>query len=343
MDSELLKDIAREHQLLTQYTENLSGTIESFWGSSNEKKPEYSTEKRLLFFREGDLLRLEYISPSEGTEIYPGHEKNDITRVIMKSKDCHFKYFAIATNGAPYANLLKSSQQSDAEKLAFDADFYSKINAIVSLDYVRVVDFLQYKIGSVEYQKYNDISEALWIKGVEDVSKAGDVTNWTIVLNPRQHFALLFYEVHIENPETGYMMRSSGTRTSQVIGDGMIFPKEILFEGNAKAYIDGQKQVLNTSVRTLVGILSTDKPDSKLFTEESFKGLGRDYVVVDEKQGTGSIVMAAPPETRKSDYLIERNPEIAWPWSRIILLASGVILIIAACSRICFRIKRNAS
>lgn len=348
IDSNILREIALGHQLLVQQTDCLSGTIESYNAHSETEELEYAAGRFFLFFRDKDLLRLEYINPRDGTGIFPGHKKNDITEVIVKSKDRNFNYWAISTTGVPYANLQRSTVLSEETKIILDTDFYSKINSLTVLDgsvTAKVTDMLQQEIGTIENRKYGDVPDALWIKGKESVDKAGNVSNWTFVLNTKQNYALLFYEIRVENPKTDYVVLITGTRSTQVTNDGKILPKEISYEGKTRVQVEGKKQVLHTGERTSVSVSSTAQPDSKLFTEEGFKDLGRDYAVVDvlpnRKEVPGEVVNAAPPEARASAYLIQKNPRLAWPWSRIVFLALSATMIVIACSLMYFKRKNS--
>jgi hypothetical protein len=235
VDPNLLRDIVRGHQILAQHAEVVSGKMESWGGSSQSEELTLSPRRPLLFLRNRDLLRLEYIHPIEGTEIFPGHEKNDTTEVIVKSKGHYFRYWAIPSTGVPYANLHRSTVLSEEMAITLGSDFYGNINTLTSLGGAlesKVLDVLQYEIGTIEYRPYGGVVNALWIRGVEDVDANGNTSIWTVVLNPDQHYALLFHELRLENPKTGYAILSSGTRTTQVTDDGKIFPKEITFELN---------------------------------------------------------------------------------------------------------------
>ena len=345
LSADLLRDIIRGHQLLTQHTECVSGKIESLQGSSNTEKLEHSGGRIFLFFRDKDLLRLEYIAPLKDTEVFPEHEKNDITAVTILAKDHNFQWWAIPSSGVPYANLFRSTKMDEALEITVGADFYSGVNALVSLDGspgAKMIDLLQGIIGTVENRRYEEVPDALWIKGVENVDNVGNTSNWTVVLNPKRHYALLFYEIRVENPKTGTTMVSSGTRSSQVMDDGKILPKEIVFKGLTETLAAGQKQILNTGKRTLVTILSTDKPDARLFTEESFKDLGRDFAVVDvlldQQHIGGPVVLAAPLKSRiPSDPLELAN----WSCFRIILFALGALLMGVGGLLMFFRWRRS--
>jgi hypothetical protein len=348
VDSGLLRDIVRGHQLLSQYTECLAGEIECFRGSSEAGKLEFSSGRRFLFFRDKDLLRLEYVDPRKDTEIFPGHEKNDVTRVIMRSKDHYFRYMAVGTTGVPYANLWKSTESDEASEMTFNSDFYSNINALLqpgAITGVKVSGMLQDKIGSIETRKYNDVPDALWIRGIQRV-EGGYVSQWTIVLNPKQHYALLFDEMRTENSKTGFLATSSRTVTSQVTDDGKILPKEIVFKGQTRALTNGQKQEVNTGKRTLVSIFTTDKPDDRLFTEESFKDLGRDYAVVNvlpnQKHADGGhVVSAAPLSSRLPYYPVDDFSKQEWSWISIILLSTGILLTAVGGLRLYFQWQRS--
>ena len=348
VDSGLLRDIIRGHQLLAQNTECLSGKIELVRGTSKTEKLEYSSSRNFLFFQDKDSLRLEYIAPREGTEIFPGHEKNDIVEVFMKTKDRNFKYAAIGTTGVPYANLSRSTVISEGQKITLDADFYSNINALFapsSFSGAKVIDVLQDEIGFIENRKYNDVADALWIGSPKRVDSAGNASSWKIVLHPSQHYALLFYEMRMENSKTGRTLVTTGTVLSQVTDDGIILPKEIVVEGKTRWLSDGQNQMLTTGERALMTVFSTDKPDGKLFTEKSFEDMGRDYTVVDilpnQKMAPGGhVVSAAPLAARTPYYPIEGFARADWPWWRIVLVSIGIVIIAIACFRMYLRWRR---
>jgi hypothetical protein len=334
IDSGLLRDIVREHQLLSRYTECLSGKIEISRGSSTTEKLELSASRLFLFFRDNDLLRLEYINPMKGTEIFPGHEKNDITEVFMQSRGHNFEYRAVGSTGVPYANLSRSTVLSEAQTITLGADFYRNVNALFAppnFGGAKVADLLQGEIGTIENRQYNDVADALRIRSPKSKDKSGSVSGWTVILDPNHHYALLFYEVRTENAKTEFTAVSSGTISSQVTDDGKIFPKEISFTVQTKVTAKGKEQEVNTGSRILVSIHSTDKPEARLFTEESFKDMGRDYTVVDilpnQKMAEGGhVVDAAPLESRMPYYPIGEFSKQEWSWKRVILMSAGILL-----------------
>ena len=350
VDPELLRDIVRGHQLLSQYAECLSGKVEIFRESSSMEKPELSSSERsFLFFRDKKLLRLEYIHPMKDTEVFPGHEKNNITEVIMFSKDRNFQWRAIPSTGVPYANLFRSTGSNATLEITLSGDFYDNINALVavsgSIDYT-IVDLLQNEIGHVESRRYNEVHDAVWITSPKNTDTAGNTSSWTVVLNPKQHYALLFHEMRVENSKTAFLATSSKTIITQVSSDGKIFPKEIVFKGQGRALVDTQKQEVNTGNRALVSVFATDKPDEWLFSEESFKDMGRDYAVVDvlpnqKPADTGGLVMAAPLASRVPYYPVDEFSVSHWSWIRIVLMASGIVLIAIACLRMYFRWRHS--
>lgn len=327
--SSLLRDIVHGHQLLTQYVDCLSGKIECFNNLSDTNKTDSTPVRQFLFFRDNTLIRLEYIHPIKNTDILPGHEKNDITEVLLKTMNSAFRYNAISTTGVPYANLFRLKGTDDSLELTLKTDFYSNINALTALPGCAVIDLLQDQIKSMEHRRYDNVSNALWITSADRETKNGDISHWTVVLNPNQHYAVLFHEATVKSVKTGNVIVASGKVASQVV-DGKVLPQEIVLEG--------QMQARKTSERYIVVVFSTVKPDGKLFTEESFKELGRDYAIVDvlpnQTQVGGNVVNAAPVEARMPEYLFQKNPRLAWPWSRIFLMSTGVVLIIIACVRI---------
>ncbi|MDR2437819.1 MAG: hypothetical protein LBE12_00420 [Planctomycetaceae bacterium] len=324
INSNLIRGIIQGHRFLEQSIEHVSGKIEHFNKMVIEEKTD-SYNKQILFFKDNNLLRLEYISPQDGTSIAPNHQYNDITRVIMQNNDFNFQYTAIPTTGVPYANLSKSQKPDEAIDLTVHADFYQNIKALIALPGGTVTGLLQGKIKTMEKHQYEDFPDALWIKSVEGKTK-DTTTSWTIVLNPDQHYALLFHEAQVEYHKTGDKITASGKITSQKMNDGKLFPQNILLEGRAKN--------LYSTEQTVLSIFSTDKPDNKLFTENSFKDLGRDYVSVtvlpNQKTAPGgTIVNAAPLESRVHDYPNPMIPQKSeWNGTRIILAITGIILIL---------------
>lgn len=348
LDSDLINEIIKGHKLLEKNTETLSGKIETFKNSTDVNTPTRSPIRKFLFFRDNNLLRLEYTNPMKGTEIFQGHEKNDITEVIIKSAEQFFYYHAVPSTGVPYANLSRSTVMSEASKITINADFYSKINALIALDGSlggKVLDLLLSDVGLIERRDYKNVSDALWINGMEQTDDKGNVSNWTVVLNPNQHYALLFYEIRMVNSETEFAAISSGSRSSQITADGKILPKDILFEGQTRVMVHGEKQENNTNERSLISISSTNKPDAGLFSEESFKDLGRDYATInvlpDQTKVGGTVVLAAPPEARTPEYLLIKDSLHAWSWRRVIFVALGAVMIIAACTRMYLQRKNG--
>ncbi|MGL4942570.1 MAG: hypothetical protein ACRC46_05195 [Thermoguttaceae bacterium] len=327
LDSNLLREIVKGHQFLEHSTECLSGKIERFRKQEGRTAYDTTPERQLLFFRDHELLRLDYLRQREGTEILPGYSSNDITEVILRSKEHDLQYTAVSTTGVPYANLFKSKLPDSKLEMVLQTDCYRTLNALFALPGGRILDVLQRDIGGIECRQYNDVTDALWIFGPESTSASGDVANWKIVLNPQQHYALLYHEACVKNEKTGFSITTTITATTQTTDAGDVFPNEIRTESQIMDQSSGE--------RYIVSALSTAKPDGKLFTEESFKELGRDYAVVDvlpnQTQVGGHVVNAAPLEARMPEYLLPKNPRLAWPWSRIFLLFTGVILIIAVC------------
>ncbi|GHT42660.1 hypothetical protein FACS189443_5890 [Planctomycetales bacterium] len=276
-------------------------------------------------------MRLDYINPMEGADVLPDDKRNDITEVVMRSGGNYdYHYSAVSTTGIPFSNLFKSKTPYAALQMRFQADFNQNINALTALPGGKVVDLLQRKIKSVIKRPYENIANALWFTGEEIDTNTGNSSTWTLVLNPNQHYALLFHKAMVTGKQSGNSIIASGKIVSQTMQDGKILPKEIILEGE----MPGRK----TKERSVISVNSTDEPDAKLFTEESFKELGRDIAVVDvlpnQKQMPGRIVEAAPLETRMPDYsafLIGQGTSTAWSWTRILLLTSGVIMVIIAC------------
>ncbi|MDR1963169.1 MAG: hypothetical protein LBQ50_05275 [Planctomycetaceae bacterium] len=327
IDSNLIREIIRGHRLLEQSLEHVSGKIERFNKTVLAEKTD-SGNRQFLFFKDKNLLRLEYISPQDGTSIAPNHPYNDITKVIIQNNDFNFQYIAVPTTGVPYANLSKSQKPDEAIDLTVDTDFYHNIKSLIAMAGFSVTDLLQAKIETVEKRQYENFPDALWIKGVEENTK--DTTaSWTIVLNPDQHYALLFYEAQVKYLKTDNKLTSSGKIVSQKTNDGKLFPKEIFFEGRAANFENTQ--------RTIISITSTGKPDNKLFTENSFKDLGRDYVSVtvlpNQKTAPGGkVINAAPLESRVHNYSNPIIPQkLEWSITRITLVIIGVILILLGC------------
>jgi hypothetical protein len=73
--------------------------------------------------------------------------------------------------------------------------------------------------------------------------------------------------------------------------------------------------------------------DKKHFTEESFKNLGRDFIIVnvlpDGQQEIGKTVYAAPQEARVLGYQ-KVSRWSRWGWERIGLCIAGFIFILTA-------------
>ncbi|MDR1141163.1 MAG: hypothetical protein LBL62_05680 [Planctomycetaceae bacterium] len=324
IDSNLIKEIIQGHRFLEQSIEQVSGKIERFDKRVIAEETDFHN-KQFLFFRDQNLLRLEYISPQEGTSIALNHQYNDITRVIMQNNDHNFEYYAEpTTSDIPLANLRKSQKPDEVIDIIVHADFYHHIKALFALSGGLVVtDLLREKIKTIEKCQYEDVPDALWIKSVEE-KKKNATASWTIVLNPDQHYALLFYEVQVKYFKTGDKLTSSGKIVSQKMNDGKLLPKEILFEGHSISFDDTQ--------RTIISITSTDKPDNKLFTENSFKDLGRDYVTVDvlpnQKTIRRTFLDVASLQARVQNYLdIILLQKTEWYLSYIILIITGIILI----------------
>jgi hypothetical protein len=330
LDSHLINDIVQGHKFLEQSLKCLTGKITWVDNTPTQTLSSPPQTRIFLFYNNKDSLRLEYIEPHELTQVLPGHKGNDITNVIICAPDYDFNYLAVATTGVPYANLFKSKSPDELLRMRAQTDYHKNINSLISLPGVKVTDLLQREIGKIEKCKYDNISHALLIEGKKDVSKTGAIGNWKIILNPEQHYALMYHEVSVNDKSKNFSLITSGKIISQKIGNNKILPKKIINESQVN-----ERQIKKNIE---IEITSTNKPDEFLFKENSLKELGRDYVVVDvlpnQKQADGgTIVEAAPLAARMPDYLIDKNPRSAWSWYRIILILSGLILITIACIR----------
>ncbi len=336
-ESELLREIAKGHEQLAKDIECLSGVIEERVSNSEKDKSGYLPIPRVFFFKDNDLWRLEYEDPKKETVIYPEHPKNKITKVLVSTPEHYYDFWAIGTTGVPYANLFKKEAASESDKSVIYGK-YSMLGALFavgSIPNTNVADYLLNEIESIEYREYEDLPNALWIKGVELQDQNEATSNWTIVLDPQQHYALRFYETVITVPQTQVKYEIRGTRTVQITSDGKVFPKEIEKHSTIETIVDGKKQTQHMDSLSSVIIESTDRPDPKLFTEESFKELGRDFVVIpvsaSGERGTGETVYAAPLEARTSDYIARKNSKLTWLWGRVLFAIVGAALIATAC------------
>ncbi|MDR1478508.1 MAG: hypothetical protein LBJ00_06150 [Planctomycetaceae bacterium] len=351
LDSKLINDIVQGHKFLEQSLESLTGKItrESSIGkitrldnTPNQTLPSV-TQKDFLFYNDKNLLRLEYIAPREGAQVLPDHKGNNITDVIICTPDYDFRYLAIATTGVPYANLFKSKSPDESLRMMVQSDYYETINSLSSFPSVKVTDLLQREIGKIEKCKYDKVSNALLIEGKEDISKKG-VSSWKIILNPEEHYALMYHEIVVNDKSTNFSLITSGKVTSQKIAN-KIFPQKITTETQINNQVNNKIDEHKMIGRVEIEITSTNKPDGFLFIENSFKELGRDYVIVnvaaDQKQKDGVFVDAAPLAARMPNYAIDDITSAPyWSWHRIILIAFGTILMIIACIRVLLKRKK---
>jgi hypothetical protein len=279
--ADVLRNIEQGRRALAEDFETLSGELKISSGSSESEELEYSSEQHMLFYKDADSLRVEYIEPRRGTEASAEVGKNDVTRILVNTKDWFYEYLPV---GATDASLVKRPASRVKDKLPA-REHYGVIGALVGTDGyhdANAVDWTQFQeaIDSVEYRPYEGVSEALWLKGV-DADKAGNISDFTFVFDPKQRYALLFYEVNVELPERQTKLIVSGTRTTQATADGKILPKEVARYSSTESVADGQKRIQTTGSRAVVTIVSTEKPDAELFSEESFKKLGRNCVVAE--------------------------------------------------------------
>jgi hypothetical protein len=347
IDAQLFREIAKGHKFLEQSTENLSGTILTYRDLRELDFPvDTKPSRHINFYKKGDLLRVDCVYPMEGTTVLPGHPYNDITDVFLHTKDYDYRYMAVFSTGVPYANLLKSKVPYEDVQLALRSDYHQNVNFLFSLQGMRVLQMLQLKIGKVERRAYSDVPDAVWITGDEEKGENGDIAYWVIVLNPNQHYALLYHEGNRKSKKPNKSITFSNKIVSQKLNDGKLFPKQIIFES--------QVFDLHRLEKNQITITSTEKPDDKLFSEAAFKEMGRDYVVVNvlpnQKQVPDNLLEAAPLQARMTpehyavkNIMKEMVEPSYWSLTRILLLVSGIVLLVIAFFQLLSNRKRKQS
>jgi hypothetical protein len=335
LSSDLVRKIIEGHKFIEQSTVCLSGTVIEFERAKLELNSDpasikYSPSKRYRFYKKHDLARVEYIRTQEGTQIAPDHKYNDVTWMLLRSKDYDYNYFADVTTGNPSASVTRSKRPDHFVDTCLQTDLYRRTSSLTTLPGFKVVDMLQRPIGKIETREYDGVPNALWISGVEEIAKEknGDkkYANMLVVLDTNHHYALLYHEFYIKYDDNNYFIHSTNKIKSHITDSNAVVPKEIIEDCYVKddgRYID----------RYTVDIESTDAPDDALFSESSFKDTGRNYILTDESSDgipTSKQYIDVPqPWLKKTNSQNEVSFVYYIDWTRVCLvLAVFFILII---------------
>jgi hypothetical protein len=352
LDSDLVKKIIEGHQTLEQSTKYLSGQIvrvKKNVDGANSNTSQRHQPRQYYFYKNSDQVRLEYIQPQQDTQIATGHKYNDITEIILRTDNFDYLYSAIPSTGLPFANLTRSKIPNDIIDIRIKTDLFRNIGALTALPTLKVIEVLQKPVGKIEYKPYEGFTNAIWISGVEQTSKGqsgeSEFSNWQIVLNSHEHYALLNYSLYGKDAIGNVIMQIDVKIASQNIADYVIVPKEIVYESYFNFLAKDQKR---SAEQTTINIFSTEMLDEKLFSEDSFKEAGRNYVIVDESpsgvRAANQIIHAAPLPPLESRMPSVDNSYVPSPMMqlvRIVLIAIGLILLLLALLSVFWKSIKN--
>ncbi|MDR2346207.1 MAG: hypothetical protein LBE18_09090 [Planctomycetaceae bacterium] len=337
LNSEIVKEIIRGHNKLEQATRNISGLIVRLKDNADEtdsnttKNNNQNDLRQYFFYKNSDLLRLEYIQPLENTWIAKGHKYNDITFILLRTKNFDYEYYAIPSkgdSGVSFANLIKSKIPNDRVGVNIRTDLLAVINILTALPGVKITEVLQRPIGKVEKRQYDNIPDALWLSGVEEITKSqkgtNEYANWQIILNPHQDYALMYHTIYGKDDSGKPFIQVEIKVTSQEIKKDFVVPKEIFNE----SYLNGKK----SSERVTIDIHSTEEQDKNLFSEDSFKEVGRRYVLSEMsstgKQNADKIIDVAPYYYRSYPESMMKVKSAEWSLLQIVLVAAVPFLLL---------------
>jgi hypothetical protein len=289
LSSELFNEIVEGHKFIEQSTVCLSGTVVEFKRvklelNSDPDSIKFESPRQYQFYKKHDLARVEYVQPIVGTQIAPDHKYNDITTILLRTKDYDYYYHAYPTTDNPYPSADVTKSKRSASKLvdiSLYSDLYVDTNVLTTTRGGKIIEFgfLKTPIDKIENRECNGVPNALWIIGSETTSKGKsggkEYGNWLFVFDPNRHYALLRHEYYVKDKNNDYIIHCTNNVSSQITDNGTVVPKEIIDDWYIKddgRYID----------RKIVNITSTEVPDDALFTESSFKETGRYYNLHDE-------------------------------------------------------------
>ncbi|MDR2641915.1 MAG: hypothetical protein LBC74_03900 [Planctomycetaceae bacterium] len=284
LSSELIGKVIEGHKFIEQSTVCLSGTIISFKrvyvkSDSDIVVISFDPQRQFQFYKNHDLARVEYIQPKEGTQIVPDHKYNDITEILLRTKNYDYYYDANDTTGNPSADVTRSKIPGKFVDARLQMDLYLNTGILTTLTGGKIIEVLQRPIGKVESRECEGTPNALWITGLETISKGkngdNEYANWSIVFDPNRYYALLRHEFYLKDKNNDYLIHVTVKVDSQMMDNGTVVPKEIVEECYTKVhgrFID----------RCTVNITSTEIPEDALFSEGSFKETGRNYTLIEE-------------------------------------------------------------
>jgi hypothetical protein len=336
LSSDLVREIIEGHKFIEQSTVCFSGTIVKFERVKLEPNSDFASiqfepYKQYQFCKKRDLMRVEYIQPREGTEVAPDHKYNDVTVILLRTKDYDYYYDANATTGNPSASVTRSKKPSKFVDAYLQTDLYRYTNILTTLPGFKVIEILQKPISKIERREYGGIPDALWITGLEEISKGQngnkEYANWSIILNPNSHYALLYHESYGKDENNNFFIHCIDKVTSHITDNGVVVPKEIIEDWYIKddgRYID----------RRIVNITSTDAPDDALFFESSFKDTGRNYTLIDESPD-GRPMSKQYIDVPQSWLKTPRNQnEVSFiyyiDWTRVCFALTGFLMLLIA-------------
>jgi hypothetical protein len=284
LSSDLVKKIIDGHKFIEQSTVCLSGTIIRYNRVYVNPNTDVDTilfapTRQFQFYKNHNLARVEYFQPQEGTRIAPDHKYNDITEIVLRTKDYDYYYDAIGTSGNSAADVTRSKIPSQLVEAYLQTDLYINIEILTALAGGKIIEVLQRPIEKIESRECGGVPDALWITGLETTSKnkKGDkeYANWSITLNPNRHYALLRHEFYVKDENNNDIIHATMKIDSRITANGSVVPTEIIEE----CYIDKQGRYID---RQTIDIISTAAPEDVLFSESSFKETGRNYMLTDE-------------------------------------------------------------
>ena len=280
---DLIRAIVSGHRVLESSIEAVSGEI-----ACDHKKADETRSARVQFAKSKGRVWLKYLRRPPDSEDDRGPVP--ATEILLRAGGYDYVYRAGPASSSR-ATLYRSQAPDPDTSIRLENDFFHWLNALFANPNSQVAELLQRPIERVESKPYAGATDALWITGEEAVSESGTAMQWTLVLNPAQHYAILRYELSSKNEDTGFWLTSSRDVDSQVVDDNTVLPQSIVnrTEGSAWPTEESVCRVILESVGA---------EEEERFNEASFVKLGRDVVIVDVlddgRQVVRETVRAAP-------------------------------------------------
>ncbi|GHT35027.1 hypothetical protein FACS189427_03480 [Planctomycetales bacterium] len=187
-----------EQKLLT-----VSGSVVHFAGGNTKNSPFSTTglkeEHRIRFYRNKELVRLEYLDISQQNS---KENERHISRILLATPDNDFVFYPISTTGSAYANITKYKSPSKEVRISLNNNFLWTIECLTSLSGGnRIVDLLQNKITAVEFKRFEDVNNALW------VCCESNNMYFELVMDIDKHYALTYSKAYSKRDATALVTR----------------------------------------------------------------------------------------------------------------------------------------